>query len=776
MSEVLVEQKTGEQASEYRYPGSSPFSDTDIDRELFRGRKQEIDHVLHSILTVDLFVVYAISGVGKTSLLTAGVLEPLRHRQFFPVIIRLNDPTTPPVALIDAQIRSAGDSAEGIAVSRHPSTRGVEPSSLWDLLSGLEIWRGNTLQRPVLIFDQFEELFTLDWSDEHRDGLIEGLGQILRHHLSEQPARGGGEPLPPPDVKVILIVREDSLGELEALAAHVPQIMRHRFRLDGLAPDQARAAICDPAEVNDARLITDRFSYSDDAAQTILDFLRAREVHGRPAPTRSIDPSQLQIICHHIERSIVPRKRDEVDSDSTVEISEADLGGKEGLERILRDFYRNELATFSPKERKLVRRLCEAGLINRYGRRLSLEEGQICAEFGLTKATLERLVDRRLLRAEPRVGSIYYELAHDTLTTPIIAYRDEARSARRRRWRRLFGAVFGLFCLVAALAFVVALQNDSSDTGARASAASIETVAVGDSVTRSVSQSGDDLTFEFEAPAGQPLVIEVAPDDSLDAVLEVMGPEDFDQEADAGSSGEAEGVIVNAADVGRYQAVIGGAGSSSGDFRLSVRQADVVDLAVGDSVSGAIEAGNPGGVFEFEAPAGQPLVIEVAPDDSLDAVLEVMGPDGSNEELDEGGGGEIELVVADGSVPGRNLVVVTGYGSTTGKYELSVQPVDVVDVAVGGSVSGAIEAGNQYGVFGFEAPAGQPLVVEVVPDDSLDAVLGVVGPDGFDQDADAGGSGETERIVVDDSVPGRYLVGVAGVGSTGEYDLSVQLD
>jgi Novel STAND NTPase 1 len=765
-NELFRHQEAGERTAEYRYPGSPPFADSEIDRQLFRGRTSEIDHVLHSILSVDLFVVYAISGLGKTSLLTAGVLEHLRQRQYFPVILRLNDPTTSPVALIGAQIWDAGDKTEGITVSRHPSTGDAEPSTLWDLLSGLEIWRGNTLQRLVLIFDQFEELFTLDWSDEYRDRFIEQLGEVLRGHHSQQPKLDLDSPLPPPAVKVTLIVREDSLGELEALAAQVPQIMRHRFRLDGLSPEAAKAAIREPAALNDSRLTTRRFSYSDGAVEAILNFLRTREVRGRPALTRSIDPSQLQIICQHIERSIVRNKNGESDSDSDIQISEHDIGDREGLERILRDFYRNELGEFSAKDRPLVRQLCEVGLINQQGRRLSLEEDQICAEFGLTKTTLEKLVDRRLLRAEPRVGSVYYELAHDTLTAPIIAYRDETRSARRTRRRRWFAAVLGLSLAAAAVALVVALRNDSSETVK-------ESLDVGDSVSGTI-VGGNPEVISFEAPARQSVVVEVVPNNRLDAVLEVSGPDGLDQHVDAGGSGVTESEFVYAADGGRHEVTISGS-DSSGDFQLSIRLADAVDVAVGDSVSGAIEASNRSGVFQFEAPPGQPLLVEVVPDDSLDPVLDVRSPGGLDQYADAGGTGGVESVVIDGSVAGQSLVIVTGYGSTTGDYELSIRPADVMDVAVGESVSGGIGAGNPGGVYQFEAPPGQPLVVEVEPDGSLDPVLNVRPPDGLYEYADAGGSGASEEVAVDNPVAGRYLVVVTGSGSTtGEYQLSLQ--
>jgi hypothetical protein len=773
MDDVLTEPTVEEIPSGYRYPGSAPFADSDTDRELFRGRREEIDHVLHSILSVDLFVVYAISGVGKTSLLTAGVLEPLRQRQFFPVVLRLNDPTCPPVALIETQIRSAADKADGIKVERHPSVRDVVPTTLWELLGGLEVWRNNTLQHLVLIFDQFEELFTLDWSDDQRDEFIQQLGDVVRRHVS-QVEREGGSQLPPPNVKITLIVREDSLGELEALVAQVPQILRHRFRLGGLSPEQAQAAIREPAALDDSRLVTRRFSYSDDAAQAILDFLRARESGRGTALSRSIDPSQLQIICQYAERSIVPSKRGDGDSDSAVEISEADLGGQEGLERILRDFYRNELGAWPARQRVLVMHLCERGLINRSGRRLSLEEGQICAEFGLTKPMLAKLVDRRLLRSEPRVGSIYYELAHDTLTAPILAYRDEVRSARRRRWRRVLVGALGLG-LAAAVALVLVLRSDLSETANESSATGVETIAVGQSVSGAIESEHASSVYSFEPEAGEPLILEVKPEDRLDAVLEVRYPDGLEQQVDAGGDGATESVIVTASEAGSHRVTITGF-RSSGEFELSIHPADVVDLAVVDDESGGIAPADPGGVFAFEASEGQALAVEVVPDESLDVVLTLIDPAGRPQEEDASAEGGTEFVVVDGSAAGRHFVIVSGADpSAKGEYELSIRPADVVDLAIGTTVTGTLDAENPRGLFMFEAPAGQPLDVEVVPGGTLDAVLEVIDPDGVHQFADAGYEGGIEAVVVDGSAAGHHLVIVTGLLSAkGEYELSIR--
>jgi Novel STAND NTPase 1 len=956
-------------ASGYRYPGSPPFADTDIDRLVFRGRRKEIDLVLHSILSVDLFLVYAVSGVGKTSLLTAGVLEPLRQRDYFPVIVRLNDPTRAPVALIEAQIRDAGTKAEGITVSRSPALRGKEPSTLWELFGGLEVWRGNTLQHLVVIFDQFEELFTLGWSAEQRNQFIEQLGQVLRHYRggSDQSEVQDDAVLLPPDVKITIVMREDSLGELEALAQHVPQIMRHRFRLDGLSPDQAKAAICEPAAVNDPRLLTQRFAYSDGAAEAILDFLQAKDVRDRPGLTQSIDPCQLQIICQHVERSILAGKPADIPADSVVEISEADLGGKEGLDRILRDFYRNELARFPSKERKLVRHLCESGLINQNGRRLSLEEGEICADYKVTKPMLEQLVDRRLLRAEPRVGSIYYELAHDTLAAPVMAYRDEARAARRRRRQIGIGAVVGVGAVVG-LAFAF---RQASSRNESASAPHIEEIT--DQVEASVPvignvrKGGDDSTFEFKMPDGglralevrpdgdldvslavsfpdgqfestdvglggeperlvlsdpspekyrvvvtgrsegsftlaflpvealstsdgglhhidgpddfkafvfdvsddQPLAVEVqprgsldvtlgvtdpsgaseladrsfeggaervvpvdsspgqyrvvvtgrsagdfsfsfvpvkvlrlgepeseritGPDDSkafvidvtkgrpvvvnvvpqggLDVSLEMTGPNGQVEWAEAASAGGTESAVLMDSSPGRYRAVV--TGSSPGEFRASIEPVD--ELAVGETTSGTIRAAGDSAAFVFDAPPDQPITIEVTPDEGLDVVLSVTDVDGFLQDGQAAGVGGVEEVFLDGSVSGRHRIVVSGSDSTSGRFELSAVEAQVADMTFGDSVSGTLDRPSAGSVFSFESPNDQPILVHVLPSNSLDAVLDVTAPDGSLWEADAGAEGGPEDIFVDTGSPGTYQVVVRGYETTtGDFEVSAR--
>ena len=60
------------------YKGLAAFEDSELDALLFFGREREISAVAANVLANRLTVLYGPSGVGKSSLLYAGVARRLR--------------------------------------------------------------------------------------------------------------------------------------------------------------------------------------------------------------------------------------------------------------------------------------------------------------------------------------------------------------------------------------------------------------------------------------------------------------------------------------------------------------------------------------------------------------------------------------------------------------------------------------------------------------------------------------------------------------------------
>lgn len=427
---------TSEETAGHRYKGTTPFQDREIDRRTFFGRGPESRSLLSLVLAERLVVLFAKSGMGKTSLINAGLVEPLRSRGYFPVTVRLADQEHGPVySLFDALDRAAGEAKVECV--------GGDRTSPWHFFKTSELWSENEdLLRPVLIFDQFEELFTLH-TPEHRRDFIFRLAELVRgrsDRLEGEPQLDGG----PPSLKIVLALREDFLADLEELAPDIPGILHHRFRLGPLTRDSARAAVVEPAGLVGEAFETAPFSYREEAVDEVLTFLARRRHGAGTLESDDVEPVQLQLICQYLEERVRERQ---TKGDAKVEISRADVGGERHMQRVLEGFYDRTIAAVRPpRERRRVRRLCEKRLISGSRRRLTEDEDEIRKHYKVGPKRLRQLVDARLLRAEPRLGGTFYELSHDTLVEPILQSRK--RRILRQRW--VGGSV--AFVLVCALA------------------------------------------------------------------------------------------------------------------------------------------------------------------------------------------------------------------------------------------------------------------------------------------------------------------------------------
>src|SRR5215470_1907724 len=399
-----------------RYPGAQPFSDDTLSRKVFFGREREVSALSDQILAQRMLVVYGRSGLGKSSLLNAGVAQHVRDEGCLPLIVRVNDVVTGPHASVFRGIREA-------AARQQVEYLEGDTGSLWLFFKTVEFWRGDLLLTPILILDQFEELFTLQGSAA-RTEFLSDLGSLVRGTAPADVAQTHPSlSQTAPVVHVVLSLREDFLGPLEEVADRIPQILDHRFRVLPLSREAAARAMTGPAAIEDADLETKPFRYDPQTLDTILTYLSRRRLPSRSETTRYVEPFQLQLICQRFERMAAAadqRRQSEAD----VLLTLRDIGGMESLEEILRDFYRQVVNTLPDRRtRKAVRLLCENYLISPEGRRLSLEESEIKRQLMLPSATLKRLVSERLLRSDSRAESTYYELSHDALVEPVLATR-----------------------------------------------------------------------------------------------------------------------------------------------------------------------------------------------------------------------------------------------------------------------------------------------------------------------------------------------------------------
>jgi hypothetical protein len=405
------------------WPGLESYNE--LAHDYFSGRAAEADELLRRIVDEPITVLFGKSGLGKTSLLKAGVFPRLRQKDLLPVFIRLQiRPDTEPLieqvrlALLD-ELQNEGIEHLALAAGE----------TLWEYLhrTGQEFWtRLNRLVRPVFVFDQFEELFTLGravpgeiaaFRSDLADLVENRIPEALAQRLESRSVSELGLDMQAMPYKVVFSLREDFLADLEGWRLTMPSLRRNRMRLLPLGTAQAFEAVYNERT---------KHLVPEPLARTIVAFLSSRGTTVADDADAIVEPALLSLFCRGVNDH---RKRE-----GKVHFDEALLAG--GKDTIVTDFYRTSLVD----QPERVRRFIGDELITEHGFRNSYSVDDALARGCVTTDELQTLINRHLLRREHHLGTDRVELTHDLLTKAVLEEREERRHAERidreRRERR----------------------------------------------------------------------------------------------------------------------------------------------------------------------------------------------------------------------------------------------------------------------------------------------------------------------------------------------------
>jgi hypothetical protein len=390
---------------------------TEETRGYFHGREEEAAELGRRVQRKLLTILFGQSGLGKTSILQAGLVPRLRPEGFCPVYVRLDyDPHSPPPA---EQIKRAVFRATEAAGTWTQSGTAVAGETLWEFLHHrddvLKDAAGRVLT-PILIFDQFEEIFTLAQSDDAgRKRAQEFLADLadlvenrppaaLETRIDRDEADAAKFDFARADYRILISLREDYLAHLEGLKAQMPSVTQNRMRLARMTGPQAVAAVRAPAP----HLV------SEAVAEAVVRFVAG----GADLARAEVEPSLLSLICRELNNTRLAQ--------GETEISASLLAGSR--DTILTEFYKRALADQPPG----VQTFIEDVLLTDSGFRESVAEERVRKGFaaaGAAEGALAQLVDRRLLRVEDRLDLRRVEITHDVLCSVIGA----SRNVRRER-------------------------------------------------------------------------------------------------------------------------------------------------------------------------------------------------------------------------------------------------------------------------------------------------------------------------------------------------------
>lgn len=334
--------------------------------ETFHGRKRECADLAALIASERTVVLYGRSGVGKTSLLLAGVFPELLRRGFFPLTARLlKDPVRD---LREAIARAAAVSPDG---------------SLQEVLDRAAAAKGPL----VVVLDQLEELFV-------RFPRLEDRAPVLTE-ISNAVAT------PEVRARFVFSLRQDYVAELEDLEGALSDLLNRRYRLRGLTSASAREAISQP-------LYRGEIEFSQKLLNRLVEMLK----------DDAFDPPVLQIVCTELWRRATQNHPDRA------ELDEKDLDDVKDRDTIFQRYFRRAVESAKDMDPFTVRGIL-SGLLTPLGTKKATtvehlaDEERFRASREEVTRLLAHLVRENVVREETRGGELWYELIHERLVDVI---------------------------------------------------------------------------------------------------------------------------------------------------------------------------------------------------------------------------------------------------------------------------------------------------------------------------------------------------------------------
>jgi hypothetical protein len=399
------------------YVGPQPFTPDKANR--FFGRQHDAAELLRLIASHRLVLVYAPSGAGKSSLLNTLVHESLAERGL-EVLPGARVGGALPEGVKAAEIRNifTFSVVYGLGGADVPDPRCdlAEPLRMRHVRAGV---RGR-----VIIFDQFEELFTQHAERfEDRKGFVADVVEAMRAD---------------PGLRAVFALRQEYLADLDPLLGELPDDLRaQRFALRRLDLGGALEAIVGPAQ--------EFADFAEQVAEGIvrqLNTIRVAGFDGVVVEKRGefIEMVHLQIVCQRLWAAL---------PEGVTRIERGHVERAAGPGKSFGDFVVNALNAFYDDTLEAVARSRQTREAGGYSKEL-LQLG--CMKFVTVSATrtmiqrkgdrtgrlpnwiVDQLEKNHLLRFESRGGSQWYELSHDRLADPV------ARRINREVSKLLFAA------------------------------------------------------------------------------------------------------------------------------------------------------------------------------------------------------------------------------------------------------------------------------------------------------------------------------------------------
>jgi hypothetical protein len=407
------------------YVGLVPF--TEDSARFFFGREADQAVLIANLFAARVTILYGASGVGKSSLLRAGVVKELERRNDEARraggepelrVVYFKEWQEQPLLRLQQRIQAS---------AARPEAASGE-ASLTDVVAGaVEGFSGDVM----ILLDQFEDYF------KYPDVGPRDFGSELAAVLQRAD-------LP---VSFVLSLRDDALSRLDRFQRLVPNLLANTLRVEALDAEQAAEAIRRPLETYnrlapEERTFDGAFSIEDDLVSAVLEQVRRGEVRlgdagrgrARGAGGASVEAPYLQLVMMKVWAS-------ETASGSRV-LRASTLKRLGGAQRIVQSHLDGVMRTLSWRQRRLSARLFEQ-LVTPGGNKIAHTASDLARFANAGDDEVERLLgtlsssaSRIVTPVAPAAGqrgASHFEIYHDALAPAVLDWRRRYRLRGRVR-------------------------------------------------------------------------------------------------------------------------------------------------------------------------------------------------------------------------------------------------------------------------------------------------------------------------------------------------------
>lgn len=426
------------------YRGMHTFSEEQ--KNLFFGRSKPVNEIFSLLKNNALTVIFGTSGIGKSSLINAGLIPKLRENFYLPILLRVpfSDTNINPLAytrnIIEAEVKKY----------IYKDFTYPENTTLWQFFREANYTGGAVI--PVLILDQFEEYFKFGKNNKNQaDAFAKEISDLIENRMPDELKNADNyKTLTASDAqnncRVIISLREDFLAPLEDLSKLIPSLNKMRYRIVQLRGKEAFDAVYQPAKdlIDEATAVhlLKKIIPKKIKAETGNKDDDANEINWEQ---KDFEPYILSLFCYQVNEKRIAAKQAAISKE---------LIDNTKVETILNDYYTSTIKKYSRWYKKDISDLLEKNLVSEEGYRL-LKPANSNEFKNVPERVITGLVNDRIIQIVNRNDINNIEISHDLLANVIHAKKIDKRE--NRKLTNILG--IGALVFVAILAFTAYSHN-----------------------------------------------------------------------------------------------------------------------------------------------------------------------------------------------------------------------------------------------------------------------------------------------------------------------------